>query len=128
MRFALTYVFAVLAATALAADPLVVDTPTESVQCETTHITWSGGVPPFHLKRKFDGISEDASGLTEHKFDWITTNVPAGTVVTIEVDDATGAKAESASFTVQPSCTSLLLHDSPPHTHSRILTAKTFCL
>ncbi|KAI0634436.1 hypothetical protein C8Q77DRAFT_1073025 [Trametes polyzona] len=103
MRFAISCILAALATAALAVDPLVVDTPTESRQCETTHITWTGGVAPFRVRRKFDGISQDREQLQEHEFDWIVTNVPAGTVVTIEIDDAEGAVAESAPFTVQPS-------------------------
>ncbi|KAI0634474.1 hypothetical protein C8Q77DRAFT_1157296 [Trametes polyzona] len=133
MRLAISCLFSALAAAALAADPIVIDTPINSVQCATTHITWTGGVPPFHVvrsvdsvdtkrllevltipsfaatlyrmyRRKFDGVTEDSTERTERVFEWISSgNLPSGTVVTVEVDDAAGNVGVSPSFTIQPS-------------------------
>ncbi|KAH9859070.1 hypothetical protein C2E23DRAFT_855730 [Lenzites betulinus] len=116
MRFSVASVLAMFAATAFAQDTLTMNTPASVTQCETTVVTWNGGVAPFNLSIVFDRTAEHFNGLTERTFSW-NTDVPAelnkvvtstfistGTNPFFFVEDATSHTAQSALVLVQPSC------------------------
>ncbi|KAH9846736.1 hypothetical protein C2E23DRAFT_863834 [Lenzites betulinus] len=102
MRFSLSVFIATLAASAFAADPLVISTPTDARQCETGIVEWTGGVAPFDLTRRFDGTHETINDIQDQFYD-MNYNLPSGTVITLEIEDAVGDKAASGAYTVQPS-------------------------
>ncbi|EIW52225.1 uncharacterized protein TRAVEDRAFT_24507 [Trametes versicolor FP-101664 SS1] len=110
MRFSLSFVLAMVASV-LAADPLVVNTPTSAPQCGDTVGTWTGGTADVHRlhspfipqRMNFDGVTEGMTpGPGDNAGTW-HTNVPSGTTVFFSVTDATGQTGRSADFVVQPS-------------------------
>ncbi|KAI0816832.1 hypothetical protein BC628DRAFT_1342519 [Trametes gibbosa] len=102
MLFSAASVVAGLAATAVAQDTFTMNTPDSATQCETTVVTWNGGVAPFNLSIVFDRTAEHFNGLTERTFSW-NTDILANNVVFFEGIDATDHVAQSSLILVQPS-------------------------
>ncbi|KAI0816830.1 hypothetical protein BC628DRAFT_1424210 [Trametes gibbosa] len=113
-----------LAASVLAQAQLVLNTPSESHQCQPTTITWEGGegVSALHLgfkptaarrsdltfhfnpPRRFqrdNKVIESFGTLGSNVFIW-NTNVAAGSVIKLVLIDAIEEFVESAPFTVLP--------------------------
>ncbi|KAF8968544.1 hypothetical protein BDZ97DRAFT_1915993 [Flammula alnicola] len=98
------------AGSALAAHPLVINTPVSVVSGKPTLITWSGGVPPYFLVRLMSTIVPgndptappivDLGQQTGKSAIW-NTDVAAGTLIDFEIKDSTGAVAQSAPVVVQ---------------------------
>ncbi|KAH9934515.1 uncharacterized protein BXZ73DRAFT_76998 [Epithele typhae] len=66
---------------------IFIGTPSSSVQCGTTHITWSGGAPLYQLSFSgSNGASDSIADVNATDADWKTT-MPAGTVVTLTIHD-----------------------------------------
>ncbi|KAI0356780.1 hypothetical protein OH77DRAFT_1422994, partial [Trametes cingulata] len=105
--------FLILAATtvgtsALVVSSLFINTPAVVKQCETTTLTWGGGVGPFSLVSiiKPAGGGVPVEGIEPipadfHSFPW-PTDFPAGSKIVFIITDSTGASAQSAAVTVQP--------------------------
>ncbi|KAI0675514.1 hypothetical protein C8Q78DRAFT_1074531 [Trametes maxima] len=124
MKFSVSVFLSVFASMVLAADPLVIETPT-LIQCDRSVVSWSGGHPSTWYGLRdlipqilvdlahaywrstsnfldFDGVQEVRHNLNDHSEIWMT-NLPSGTVMQFEVQDATGATADTAETIVQPS-------------------------
>ncbi|TFK36237.1 hypothetical protein BDQ12DRAFT_634245 [Crucibulum laeve] len=86
---------------------LIINTPVSAVVCKPLLITWSGGYAPFFLV-VVPGNNPSGPALRNfgaqpgHSFTWVV-NEPAGTSVGLLLKDSTGAIAQSAPFTIQPS-------------------------
>ncbi|TBU41369.1 hypothetical protein BD309DRAFT_965373 [Dichomitus squalens] len=92
------------------ATPLVVDTPTEIIQCGVTNITWSGGSGAYSLSITDNGeVVEDSARLSETNFQWAGYGAPAGSTVIIYVTDTAGDGASTAPVVVSPSADSSCL-------------------
>ncbi|KAH9846717.1 hypothetical protein C2E23DRAFT_863826 [Lenzites betulinus] len=111
MRFSTASVLAMFAATAFAQDTLTINTPANATQCETTVVTWNGGVAPFNLSIVFDRTAEHFNGLTERTFSW-NTDILANNIVFFFVIDATSHTAQSSLIPVQPSTDFSCIHSS----------------
>lgn len=107
MKFAAASCFLGLISTVLAQTPLAINTPTTPVyQCEDLLITWQGGVEPYSLGYLIGGSTSIpgheffATGLTGYSYDW-TVSVDYYTPIALVVQDNTGTRAETATFTVE---------------------------
>ncbi|KAF9643970.1 hypothetical protein BDM02DRAFT_1265401 [Thelephora ganbajun] len=99
-------VAALFAAVVSTVNALIVNTPTNVVQCQPLLITWDpqGSAGPFFLSiHPGDNPSGPAlfswDGLTGTSFTWIVT-VSAGQSLGLLLRDNTGATSRSAAFTV----------------------------
>ncbi|KAI0820666.1 hypothetical protein BC628DRAFT_1341437 [Trametes gibbosa] len=91
-----------LAASTVALDPLVIDTPAVARQCEPTLVTWQGGKPSYQLSVVSGGhLIGLFLDLDETQFLW-PTNVSKGTAVALQVGDSLGNTAQTPSFVIQP--------------------------
>ncbi|KAI1787043.1 hypothetical protein LXA43DRAFT_1098620 [Ganoderma leucocontextum] len=122
----LALVLASLAASVYAADPLVIDTPAEVVQCEPTVITWSGGTEfsnALHegrLTKTVDSnprvtqiipqvITDNGDIIGDNdlifgtSYEFSGTAAPAGTTVVFSVSDFSGDGASTAPIVVSNS-------------------------
>ncbi|KIJ69273.1 hypothetical protein HYDPIDRAFT_185116 [Hydnomerulius pinastri MD-312] len=102
---------------------LVINTPANVVECEPTLITWSGGEAPYFLVVLPAGQPdaapiENLGEQTGHSLTWVA-NVAAGTDLGLTLKDSTGAIAQSAPFTVQPSTSAKPVEGSSGATSSR---------
>ncbi|KAH9853217.1 hypothetical protein C2E23DRAFT_859203 [Lenzites betulinus] len=104
IAFSLLYV-----ASAIALDPLVINTPAEVQQCVPTLITWSGGRPSYQLLMSAPVSCSVLSGghlirlfldLDETQFTW-QPDIPAGTEVALQIVDSIGETAQTAPFVIQ---------------------------
>ncbi|TFK84961.1 hypothetical protein K466DRAFT_588487, partial [Polyporus arcularius HHB13444] len=102
MRFSLSVVLAMAASVLAQGDPIVIDTPASAVQCQTTLVTWTGGVAPFNLSIVHDRTAEHYNGLTERTFAW-NTDLPANTDLFFFIIDSTSHTGQSSLFLIQPS-------------------------
>ncbi|EIW53079.1 uncharacterized protein TRAVEDRAFT_53495 [Trametes versicolor FP-101664 SS1] len=126
-----------MAASVLAADPFVINTPASAVQCQTTVVTWTGGRLSTWYEQSFplgplaltditdraaaraqsivhDRTSERHLGLTDRTFSW-NTDLPANTEIFFFLIDGTSHTAQSSLIGVQPSTdNSCLQHGGSP--------------
>ncbi|KAM5546309.1 hypothetical protein V8D89_000435 [Ganoderma adspersum] len=100
----LTFILASLAASVYAADPLVINTPAELIQCESTVITWTGGTTPYDLVIKDNGqIVGDNDLIFGTSYEFGGTAAPAGSTVVFVVSDFSGEQASTAPIVVSNS-------------------------
>ncbi|KAH8104257.1 hypothetical protein DFH11DRAFT_163642 [Phellopilus nigrolimitatus] len=105
---------ALLIASGIHAETLIINTPTNVVQCEPALLTWQGGVSPYFLVVLPGGeLSatplEDLGEKEGTSLSWLV-NIAAGTSVGLKLSDSTGAVAQSAPFTIQSSSDASCLH------------------
>nr|VWO98154.1 Aspartyl proteinase [Ganoderma boninense] len=95
-----------LVASALAADPLVINTPAELIQCESTVITWSGGTDWGTASSIKDNgnIIGDNDLIFDTSYQFSGEAAPAGTTVVFVVSDVSGDQASTAPIVVSNSC------------------------
>ncbi|KIJ69280.1 hypothetical protein HYDPIDRAFT_36360 [Hydnomerulius pinastri MD-312] len=84
--------------------PLIMNTPAATYQCEPTLLTWSGGKGPYSLVYLIAGTVAIpgvfiVQGETGHSYNWIV-GVSGGTPIAIRVEDSTNTTAVSGTFTV----------------------------
>ncbi|KAF6754457.1 hypothetical protein DFP72DRAFT_848265 [Ephemerocybe angulata] len=84
-----------------------VNTPANAVVCQPLQITWSGGTPPYFLSilpgnQPSAAAIRDFGTVTGTSFTWNPVNLPAGTLIGINLRDSTGTLAQSAAFPVNP--------------------------
>lgn len=102
MRFSVTVSAAtaiILAGLAQAQNAFSVATPASLQECTPYAITWTGGQAPFIIQITQAGNTANilqtlATGVTTQTYTW-TVNETAGTRVTINIVDSTGANAPS---------------------------------
>ncbi|EIW52123.1 uncharacterized protein TRAVEDRAFT_75492 [Trametes versicolor FP-101664 SS1] len=104
MRFSVSFsVLACMAASVLAQNaPIVIDTPANPVQCQTTLVTWTGGSPPFDLVFVHDRTAEHHTVTSGNSFLW-TVDLPANTDTFVSILDGTSHTGQSDLFLIQPS-------------------------
>ncbi|KAI0365400.1 hypothetical protein BV20DRAFT_973247 [Pilatotrama ljubarskyi] len=105
MKLLTIFTAAATAAYAFAADPLIINTPSNAVQCEPTKITWEGGVAPYNLfitDVTTSIVQEAFPDLAGHSFTW-NTNFPAGHLINLDIFDSSAQEATSGLFTIQDS-------------------------
>lgn len=108
MLFQATSLLALVAAVyAQAADPSI-NTPLGLVQCQPAQITWTASKTPVFLSILPGGQPgatplADFGQQTGNSFTWSPVNIPAGTQITCQLRDATGAVVYSAPVTIHPS-------------------------
>ncbi|KAL5480160.1 hypothetical protein ACEPAI_1430 [Sanghuangporus weigelae] len=113
MKFS-TAQFPALLAAACAEAQLLINTPTNAVQCQPLSITWSGGVGKKVDFVVVPGDQPSAPALVDlgqqagTSLIWVV-NVSAGTSIALEVTDSTGTIVQTAPFTVQNSSDSSCL-------------------
>ncbi|KAF5341711.1 hypothetical protein D9611_001839 [Ephemerocybe angulata] len=93
-----------------------VNTPANAVVCQPLQITWSGGT--LHIAFIMTSLTcsmtdclhtepsaaaiRDFGTVTGTSFTWNPVNLPAGTLIGINLRDSTGTLAQSAAFPVNP--------------------------
>ncbi|KAF8699078.1 Endonuclease/Exonuclease/phosphatase family, partial [Rhizoctonia solani] len=119
MRFQATSFLALLAA--VYAQSLQINTPAAAVQCQPAQITWTapeGGAFIRQVGSIIPGGQPSAAPLqdfgrqTGNSLTWVV-NIAAGTSVTFQIRDSTGAVAYSAPITIQQSSDSSCLGQQP---------------
>ncbi|KAM5546299.1 hypothetical protein V8D89_000425 [Ganoderma adspersum] len=86
------------------ADPIVVDTPAEIVQCAETDISWTGGTAPYYVVIKDNGdIVGEADLVFSTTYAWGGYGCPAGSSVVFTVTDYDGNGASTAPVIVSDS-------------------------
>lgn len=85
---------------------LSINTPSDAVVCQPLLITWSGGVPPYHLyilpgNQPNAAPLEDLGVQSGTSCTWVVNLAPS-TSIGLRLRDSKGAVAESAPFTIQP--------------------------
>ncbi|KAG9092402.1 hypothetical protein FRC07_011675, partial [Ceratobasidium sp. 392] len=109
MQFSNTLValYAVALAGFAAAQQFTVATPASIVQCQPVQLSWSGGTAPY-FPSIIPGSQPGAAALKEFpsqpgtSLTW-TVDLPAGTSITVQVRDSTGALQYSSASSIQDS-------------------------
>lgn len=107
MKFTLflTTVFTAIASVA-AQGALTVDTPAGVLFCLPFQITFHGGTPPYILNLQRGGdpsapaVEVLSSSIAASPLTWFVTQ-PVGSAFFVRIQDSTGARAESGTFTIQ---------------------------
>ncbi|KAG9128089.1 hypothetical protein FRC07_004983 [Ceratobasidium sp. 392] len=116
MRVTLSTLLALVAYVAAQADPSI-NTPAQLVQCQPAQITWTASKSPAFVSI-IPGGQPGAAALHDfgqqsgNSLTW-TVNIAAGTQITFQVRDSSGAVAYSAPSTIQSSSDSSCLGQQP---------------
>ncbi|KAH9900051.1 uncharacterized protein BXZ73DRAFT_111632 [Epithele typhae] len=102
MKFTLSTLPILAAMAAAASARFIINTPAQAPQCSDTLVTWEGGVAPYDLMYVLRTFQRAFFNLTGHSFVW-EVDLNAGSVVTLVLEDATGAETQSAPVTISPS-------------------------
>ncbi|KAJ7503008.1 hypothetical protein B0H11DRAFT_1987404 [Mycena galericulata] len=80
-----------------------IHTDAHAVTCQSFSISWVGGTAPYKLVLQDTAAPEpplESVTQTDTSFVWVP-NVPAGTSVSLELNDSSGSLAQNSSFNVQ---------------------------
>ncbi|RDX57309.1 hypothetical protein OH76DRAFT_1459876 [Lentinus brumalis] len=116
--FSASLVTVALLAVGAAAQNFQINTPNPPTQCVPTQFTWSGGTPPFFLVINPGGQPGAAAlqqypNLQSSPFTW-SSNITAGTSISLSLTDSTGANALSAPVTILSGPDSSCLNGGAP--------------